>query len=269
MRVTCARSASGLRSLLTVLLYSGPTRQETSSAVCNLNLYNPQISMPLQTINISASANDGTGDPLRTAFGKVNDNFAVLDTVFNVLDEDFAGGADPTGATDCTAAIQAAIDAIDAAGGGILYFPKGSHDLVSRHARPLERPASLPLILHFLRRCIRNVAGSLNHLVRLEEEYQGDGEAERLGGLEVDDELELWAAPRAGSPDQEHALSSVHWRSRNTSNWLLNVAGKSAPSGAIVSSCVRTSKRPSIVPLAGSILSTLKSMSQDTPSDAC
>src|SRR5207253_9102801 len=31
----------------------------------------------------------------------------------------------------------------------------------------------------------------LDHLIRLEEERRGDGEAERLGGLEVDDELEL------------------------------------------------------------------------------
>src|SRR5437879_6111943 len=31
----------------------------------------------------------------------------------------------------------------------------------------------------------------LDHLVRLEKEHRGDGEAERLGGLEVDDQLEL------------------------------------------------------------------------------
>lgn len=34
--------------------------------------------MAKQTINIGASANDGTGDPLRTAFDKVNDNFNEL-----------------------------------------------------------------------------------------------------------------------------------------------------------------------------------------------
>ena len=58
---------------------------------------------------------------------KINDNFALLDTVFNVKDPDFAGGADPTGAADSTAAINAAIAAIDAAGGGVLYFPKGTY----------------------------------------------------------------------------------------------------------------------------------------------
>ena len=34
--------------------------------------------MGKQTINIGTTANDGTGDPLRTAFDKVNDNFTEL-----------------------------------------------------------------------------------------------------------------------------------------------------------------------------------------------
>ena len=34
--------------------------------------------MARQTINIGTTANDGTGDPLRTAFDKINDNFAEL-----------------------------------------------------------------------------------------------------------------------------------------------------------------------------------------------
>ena len=34
--------------------------------------------MSQQTINIGSSANDGTGDPLRTAFDKINDNFTEL-----------------------------------------------------------------------------------------------------------------------------------------------------------------------------------------------
>jgi len=34
--------------------------------------------MAKQTINIGASANDGTGDPLRTAMDKTNDNFTEL-----------------------------------------------------------------------------------------------------------------------------------------------------------------------------------------------
>ena len=35
--------------------------------------------MAIQTINIGSSANKGDGDPLRTAFKKINDNFAELD----------------------------------------------------------------------------------------------------------------------------------------------------------------------------------------------
>ena len=34
--------------------------------------------MAKQTINIGSSANDGTGDPLRTAFTKINANFDDL-----------------------------------------------------------------------------------------------------------------------------------------------------------------------------------------------
>jgi hypothetical protein len=42
--------------------------------------------MSKQTINLGNSANDGTGDPLRTAFDKVNDNFNEL----------YVGGSSPT-----------------------------------------------------------------------------------------------------------------------------------------------------------------------------
>ena len=44
--------------------------------------------MAKQTINIGSSANDGTGDPLRTAFDKINDNFTE---VYNEL-----GGSTPS-----------------------------------------------------------------------------------------------------------------------------------------------------------------------------
>ena len=35
--------------------------------------------MAIQVINIGSSANKGDGDPLRTAFKKINENFAELD----------------------------------------------------------------------------------------------------------------------------------------------------------------------------------------------
>jgi hypothetical protein len=36
--------------------------------------------MPIQTINLGSYANDGTGDDLRTAFDKVNQNFTLLNS---------------------------------------------------------------------------------------------------------------------------------------------------------------------------------------------
>ena len=45
--------------------------------------------MTRQNINIGSTANDGTGDPLRTAFDKINDNFVELygsDNDINTLD---------------------------------------------------------------------------------------------------------------------------------------------------------------------------------------
>lgn len=42
--------------------------------------------MTKQTINIGSAANDGTGDPLRTAFDKINDNFTEL--YDNILADD-------------------------------------------------------------------------------------------------------------------------------------------------------------------------------------
>jgi hypothetical protein len=78
--------------------------------------------MALQIINIGSVANDGTGDPLRTAMDKVNDNFLrVSGNVFNVCDPDFAGGVLGNGVADDYAAIQAAIDAMSDY--DTLYFP--------------------------------------------------------------------------------------------------------------------------------------------------
>jgi len=63
--------------------------------------------MAKQTINIGSSANDGTGDQLRTAFDKANDNFDELytlaDTKSTVTDVPTVG----TGASGDTAGMIA------------------------------------------------------------------------------------------------------------------------------------------------------------------
>src|SRR6056300_905741 len=61
--------------------------------------------MARQNINIGSSANDGTGDPLRTAFDKINDNFIELygaDNDINTLDAnmDVNNNAITTGVTN-------------------------------------------------------------------------------------------------------------------------------------------------------------------------
>ena len=61
--------------------------------------------MARQSINIGSSANDGTGDPLRTAFDKINDNFVELygsDNDINTLDAnlDVSTHAITTGVTN-------------------------------------------------------------------------------------------------------------------------------------------------------------------------
>ena len=52
--------------------------------------------MTKQTINIGTVANDGTGDPLRTAFDKTNDNFdEMYQSQWIDVVRDY--NADPTG----------------------------------------------------------------------------------------------------------------------------------------------------------------------------
>lgn len=86
--------------------------------------------MSQQTINVGSASGDGTGDPGRTAFQKVNANFAELyaGTNYNVV-RDY--GADNTGTNDCHTAIQAAITAAQSAGGGVVYLPQGTYKLTS------------------------------------------------------------------------------------------------------------------------------------------
>jgi parallel beta-helix repeat protein len=86
--------------------------------------------MALNLVNIGAAAGDGTGDPARTAFGKVNAAIAsVSSQVYNVRDY----GAIGDGVADDRAAIQAAINAASAAGGGTVFLPPGTYALATKN----------------------------------------------------------------------------------------------------------------------------------------
>lgn len=47
--------------------------------------------MPIQTINLGNYANDGTGDDLRTAFQKVNDNFTLVGGTLGIINGENVG----------------------------------------------------------------------------------------------------------------------------------------------------------------------------------
>lgn len=71
-------------------------------------------------ILVGTGADDHTGDPLRTAYQKVN---RTMTDWFNVL----SYGAIGNGVADDTAAIVAAITAARLAGGGTVYLPAGTY----------------------------------------------------------------------------------------------------------------------------------------------
>ena len=57
--------------------------------------------MAIQSVGIGSSANDGTGDPLRTAFTKINENFTEVYALLG-QDTDGAKGIDISGSTITT-----------------------------------------------------------------------------------------------------------------------------------------------------------------------
>jgi hypothetical protein len=100
--------------------------------------------MAKQTINIGSAADDGTGDPLRTAFDKANDNFDEMYTS-QYIDVVRDYGADPTGSVDAATAIQNAVDAAGAATTGLtstVVFPYGRYKLGST----IDLPSNVNLL---------------------------------------------------------------------------------------------------------------------------
>ena len=83
-----------------------------------------QFTLPPDTRSV------GSGDPPADMNGVV-DTLTAMGAVFNVLNTAYAGGADPTGAADSAAAIQAAVTAAITAGGGIVRIPKGAYKVAS------------------------------------------------------------------------------------------------------------------------------------------
>jgi hypothetical protein len=71
------------------------------------------------------------GDPLKDYLDSVNNetftafNLVEAKYVTSIKDSDY--GATGDGTTDDQSAIQATIDAVEAAGGGVVYFPKGEY----------------------------------------------------------------------------------------------------------------------------------------------
>lgn len=64
--------------------------------------------------------------------GDINSAYSALDVLatYNVLNSAYAGGADPSGSNDSTAAFQAVLDAIaNSASGGRMYIPGGQYKI--------------------------------------------------------------------------------------------------------------------------------------------
>ena len=81
--------------------------------------------MAKQTINIGSAANDGSGDPLRSAFDKINDNFTEVYTELG-------------GASLSNISITGNTIGSDDTNGNIILSPNGTGDVVIATAKSLQ-----------------------------------------------------------------------------------------------------------------------------------
>ncbi len=135
-----------------------------------------------QYINIGTTPNDGDGDPLRTSFSKVNDNFANLFSTFVNTSESYTVGSTPNQVifetpanaftmgqmtiysvdtvTNDTQTIQL-LAQLNAAGDGVAFSGYGTTfsgnavatfdmDLVSGNVRILSTPLASDIVFHFI-----------------------------------------------------------------------------------------------------------------------
>lgn len=93
--------------------------------------------MAKQAVGIGTSANDGTGDSLRTAFTKTNANFTELYNMQETASILNYGSPARNGLTDDSAVIASADVAAAADGFRYLYFPAGTYYAPSLTTNPL------------------------------------------------------------------------------------------------------------------------------------
>jgi hypothetical protein len=104
------------------------------------------MTIPLQTINVGTNVNDGTGDPIRTAFIKINNNFSSIEAfgpvnsnikIINntilvdnndgssVVNGDLVLSASSTGAIQVTSSILPSADNVHSLGSPEILFAGG------------------------------------------------------------------------------------------------------------------------------------------------
>lgn len=112
--------------------------------------------MTLQTIGIGSAANDGTGDSLRVAMGKLNVALAELypRSALAVSEAQWGvGGVSVTGTE-----LQAALDAVgDEPGQSVVLIPRGVTVTLSA---PIDMPSGVTLLIHGTMLCASGFASA-------------------------------------------------------------------------------------------------------------
>lgn len=135
---TTPAQAAALAPLANPALTGNPTAPTQAALTNNTRLATTAYADAADALHAPLASPALTGTPTSTTSAG-GSAVAQIATVFNarpvvnILDARFAGGADPTGATDSSPAIQAAINALPATG-GIVYCPGGAGTSYSLHS---------------------------------------------------------------------------------------------------------------------------------------